>query len=200
MHMSPFRDSFLSFKEIRRVPVKVSNNNVVYATGMDSILNHHAVGDQTVNIILNDVLYIPNLSNNLFSTSNCMKHNIDVIFSDNLVVLKGKNSQVVGVGVMGGSGIFRLLLAPEQQTNHSAMVARSQLADIGLWHDQLGLISLDCIHMLGNDPGTSVLLKKGDSDTQNCAACADGKQRKKGPSKEPASRSMELLGCVHVNV
>ena len=127
MHMSPFRDSFMSFKETQNVPVRVGNNDVVYATSVGSILNYHTVGDQTVDVLLNDVLFVPDLSNNLFSTSSCMKHGINVIFSDDQVVLKSKNGQVLGIGIMRGSGIFCLMLSQEStEVKHSAMVTQSQ--------------------------------------------------------------------------
>ena len=87
-------------------------------------------------------------------------------------MLKSKNGQVLGVGIMGGSGIFHLMLLQEStEVKHSAMVAQSQRADISLWHDRLGHISTDSIHKLGNDPDVGVLLNNEDMSAHKCAAC-----------------------------
>ena len=90
-HMSPFRDLFLNFKNIRNIPIRVGNNEVVHATSMGNISIPLVANGQTMDVVLNNVLYMPDLSNNLFSTSSCMQHNINVIFSDNRVVLQHKD-------------------------------------------------------------------------------------------------------------
>ena len=83
----------------------------------------------------------------------------------------------------------------------SAMVAHvPSESDIGLWHDCLGHISIDCIRQMGTGVVSGVTFKYTNLHMQNCVACAEGKQHKQPRSTKPETRADAILQLVHTDI
>ena len=66
--MTGSRDCIEDYQQLpERYPVRVGNGEYLYATGIGSIPLVSTVGKKEYKLRLNDVLYIPNIVDNLFS-------------------------------------------------------------------------------------------------------------------------------------
>ena len=105
--MSPNREGFTNYKElVVKIPVRVRNNQVIYAVGKGDVSITLAVDHYIVDATLHNVYHVPGLCTNLFSTSSAMEQGLAIIFKDDKCVITNKLGVTVAYGVRGAGALF----------------------------------------------------------------------------------------------
>jgi len=137
-----------------------------------------------------DVLFVPDVSKNLFSVKAITENNGEVSFSKDKVEIKNmKNGETVLIGSKSENGLFMVNLNSEKE-----VLLTENEKDTVEWHRKLGHISVRNIKKLcGLCEGLPDFLTK----TKNvmCSICIEAKQVKKpfNTERERATRPLQLI-------
>lgn len=145
-----------------------------------------ATSNKGVLFNMKDVLFVPDLRENLMSVKMLARAGIDVVFSDNKALLK-KRGEILATGKLVGS-LYEIVLTLE---NVCANVCETDPGT--LWHRRLGHISqhgMDTMLREGMLQGIKKLPTVG-----FCEACVQGKQCREpfNGTRSHASRPLERI-------
>lgn len=120
-----------------------------------------------------DVLWVPELTENLFSVSSALNQGCDVKFTNNPAsVIFLKNGQIKLRGNRGARGLFTIQLEPASQDNPTSMDFSGVTLDE--WHQRFGHCSKDAIkELIRKDAITGIKITNSNNDP--CVCCAHGK-------------------------
>lgn len=175
-----------------------------------SAYTHYAYGRGDINIIafnnikwiekhLSDVLYVPEIHLNLFSSSCALDKGLKLT-SDNKKCELTKDGVVVAVGVRQ-KRLFKLMIhvepPPSSKTSIDASVhsAVKQPISLQLWHERIGHQHIAQVKRFLN----SMDISFEDDGSYACNDCIVGKQHRL-PFPISASRSLEPAALVHTDV
>lgn len=145
---------------------------------------------ETNNCILNDVLYVPDLSRNLMSVSAMTDKNLEVRFKKGKVQVY-KDNEVVLEGFKQQSGIYTV----ETSNIPEAMVSENT-QDLELIHKKLGHLSFENIKSLSKMvDGLNIACDKFGKERRICDVCTRAKQTRTsfGSERGKAQRPIELI-------
>lgn len=118
---------------------------------------------------LREVLYVPDLKENLFSISKAIENGNEVEFTGNKVVIK-KENRVCLIGGKTKNGLYTVKL------KHISPPAQRDMAAVTIaeWHKRFGHSSTAAIKQLAKS-GAVIGLKIDTNETSNCIDCITGK-------------------------
>lgn len=149
---------------------------------------------QGYDIIVKDVLCIPNLTTNLLSVSQLIKNNNSVSFSDNQCMIYNSKKELVAVAHLV-EGVYKLDLC-YTPLKTKCLLARDSAS---LWHRRLGHINTNDLNKMKNGAVEGVSYADSHEVTKsNCVVCCEGKQ-----SRLPfptGTRATKVLEIVHSDV
>lgn len=157
-----------------------------------------AIGRGTINLICNtnfgpkklslkDVLYIPSMSQNLFSTGRAASNGATTVFkSSGCEVIH--NGRLVARGFQASNGLCHLDI---KKIDGSAMITVTKRS-IENWHDSLGHVDSKIITEMVNNKSADGLEIVEPSKTPGCSACAEGKATRASHTMEPSFRPTEV--------
>lgn len=139
-------------------------------------------------LVLNNVLYVPNLACNLISVSQLIHDsNCVVTFSDKLCVIQDRTSRtVIGVGEQQ-NGVYHF------RTVTFVQACKTSGADsFTMWHRRMGHPSSQIVSLL-----PSIHVGKKDKHEQVCDICLRAKQARDVfiPSQNKANEPFDLIHC-----
>lgn len=149
-------------------------------------------------IIIKNVLYIPDFRLNLLSISHLMKDlNSQVVFDAVSCVIQDRTKgQMIGQGRQV-AGLYVLDSTSMSSTVSFNMIpsCSSVVVDVALWHSRLGHPSYDRVDLLKNVLGFN---KRNKDDSLHCSTCHLAKQ-KHLPFNPQQNRSLVAFELVHTD-
>ncbi|RVW95066.1 Retrovirus-related Pol polyprotein from transposon RE1 [Vitis vinifera] len=179
------------FKELDKTiisKVKIGNGEFISVKGKGTV----AIESLTGLKYITDVLYVPDIDQNLLSVGQLIEKGFKVIFEDKWCMIKdAKGRDVFKVKMRAKS--FALNLMEDEQIAFSSTVSNAELWNRRLGHfHHVGLLYMQKQNLVKGVP----LLEDKLAD---CVACQYGKQTRR-PFPQTAWRAMHKLQLVHTDV
>lgn len=192
-HMTRENKMLNNVQQVNSVKIKVASGEHILANQQGVVESDSA--------ILKDVLYVPELTRNLFSVSAATENGATVIFDEEKVQVC-KNAKVMLVGgeiVMEGKkndcGLYTINMEQKQE---EAMLTEKNTEEIKQWHKKMGHLNYEDMKKLGDMcAGVPEILKKADS--YFCDSCAMGKLVR-NPFNSVRQRAVRPLQIIHTDV
>lgn len=195
-HICRYREWFKDYKEHKTpIPITGCNNEKVYAEGCGSVEVTSIARGKQFAVVLTDVQYVPNISNNLFSQGaadskgigfNSKHGRLNAVGQDGLVFMQGRK--------VAGNMYVLDIHSPAR-----ACIAKSRRT-IEEWHNVLGHPSVNEIANLqkkGCTVGFEIVTQ--DKSVERCGACQLGKGHCASHPDSTRKRSEEVLHRIHVD-
>jgi hypothetical protein len=150
------------------------------------------VGNKQYEVVVNNVLCIPNLTTNLLSVSRIIASGNRVVFNKQGCFVYNSDNDCIGEAKLENE-VYRLNIVKSQQLIAASVTPSSQT-----WHRRLGHINSTDLSKMKNGAveGLSYPDKSGNLDKSSCTVCCEGKQSRL-PFPLSASRSKDVLELVH---
>lgn len=191
-HMSNRREWFINYKKLKQlIAVRVGNGETIYAEGRGDINVLAYNNENWVERHIADVLYLPKIHLNLFS-SNCAMDKGLKLQSDHskCVLLKGES--IVAVGVRKNKLFELQFKVIPVQNSEVSMNSAVKLSTLQLWHERLGHQNLNQVKIFLRNRNIKFT---EENVKQVCRGCALGKQHRAsfGISESKPSAPGELI-------
>jgi transposase InsO family protein len=175
-HMSPFRERFVTYRDIPARPITAANNRAFYAVGMGDLEIDVPNGASSTKVLLCDALYAPDLGLTVVSIGRIVKAGCTVEFEDGTCRIK-RNSNVIGNVPASANGLFKV--------DHALAAAESlERVDILTLHRRLGHIALNTIRTLVRNKAISGIHLIDDHPPFACDSCEYAKTTRKPIQKQ----------------
>ena len=180
------------------INVDLGDDHIIPATGQGRILVSSITGNSRKRVVLQDTLYVPQLSGNLLSVTHFMHHRAELNFAGkvcNIVdrcgdtILTGQlcgNMLVMDITVITNESeaanitIVDTFPSEDDKAPTAAMAARTTVistADLTTWHCRLGHLNTDTVSLMTNrDMVTGMTITRGSTLNTPCKPCVRGKQ------------------------
>ncbi|CAH2098391.1 unnamed protein product [Euphydryas editha] len=144
-------------------------------------------------IVVKEVLCVPNLTTNLLSVSKLIKNGNKVSFSEEHCYIRNRENVLIGIAEMT-NGVYSLKTKPVCLLAASATVA----SDI-IWHRRLGHINSSDMNIMKEGAVEGInYTNKADISKANCTVCCEGKQTRL-TFQNSSHRSETILEVVHAD-
>ena len=193
-HFSPYEELFDVLKPLSK-PIEINTaEGTAYGIAKGRIQLCVKAGDENIDIILNNVLYAPDMQSNLLSTTVLFDLGYEISMKPGVGTRILKNDDVVAETIREGK-LFRLAIpGPESM----AMAARTvQAEDVTVWHRRLAHMGEADVKKMEN-LAEGVKIKKG-TNVGVCGNCMAGKQHRT-PSYEPSMRAKKPGELIHIDM
>ena len=200
MHMTPDMEDFISFNEFEDpVKVNLADNSHLLATGCGQvgvrIFDINSPDKRTVDITLDDVLFVPDIQNKLFSIpSVTAKDGSVTLMKDSCVI--SKNGESLQIGSKCGK-LYKLNSVPIEQSCYLSAVAKQPLS---LWHLRFGHLNVNDVKLLHDQKMVTGMMLGSSDDVAGCHGCALGKSSRNPFPKKSTQKSTKPLQLVHSDV
>eukprot|EP00794_Sanderia_malayensis_P011553 gene11553-biopygen9222 len=185
---------YVAFK--KPLQVRIADNTVLHAYGKGTIPLLVHDGNETLNMSLKSVLYVPKIRNKLLSLPSLTEKGVEVQFkgqSCKLVI----NYKVYNIGHKHGK-LYKLNLEPENTCCYASTKATD---DLSLWHNRFGHLGYDNLKMLSDKSMVDGMEHKGKTEmNKECESCAFGKQNRSPFPKKSSHRCTQPLELIHSDV
>lgn len=162
-HMTSNRHWLTEYEQYSRPSkITIGDGSYIQAVGYGKIV--------TPKYIIKDVLYVPNLSFNLFSIGKAAEKGLDIVITGNIISIV-KNSREIIRGKREG-GIYTIQL--DVKIQHESLNIALISASLETWHQRLGHISKEVIKKMA-DSGIVSGLRIGEPKGNDCLECAQSK-------------------------
>lgn len=192
VHMTKHKNLFIEETNPDIKTIKVANNKSlsVHSSGKISLCVHNERGQQN-EILIKNVLYVPELATNLLSVSQIIKNGGQVEFNKNgCIILNQDNVAVATASLI--NNMYRLNVSAAH-----ACISDVIEQDVYLWHQRMGHLNFQSLNKLSENAAD---LKLGvPANNVKCITCQEGKQTRL-PFKTQGSQSKDLLELIHSDV
>uniref|UniRef100_M1C8D2 Uncharacterized protein n=1 Tax=Solanum tuberosum TaxID=4113 RepID=M1C8D2_SOLTU len=179
------------FKDLDRsfiFKVKIGNGEYLDARGRGTV----AIESLTGLKLIVDVLFVPNLDQNLLSVGQLLENGLKMLFEEKACVVKdADNKEMFKVKMRGKS--FALNLLDEEQVAVIKLENNSEL-----WHKRLRYFHHDAILFMKENQ-LAEGLPSLEKNLPACEACQYGKQTRL-PFQNSSWRAKQKLQLIHTNV
>src|ERR1700733_13405567 len=195
-HFSPHRDLFTTFHTLEEPIYTETAEGTAMGTGMGRItITVLGKDDTETDLELNDVIYAPNMSSNLFSLAAAYDKGFETRITPGYGLRIFHNDTIVAKSVRVAGGLFRLKTPIDSAFALAAQVTEpARELDIDIWHRRMGHLGEDNVRKLARMVEGMVI--KSRTEVGVCEACLEGKQHRQ-PSHQPATRATEPLELIH---
>jgi hypothetical protein len=191
-HFSPHKDLFDEIQTLKEAEeIETVEGNTVYGIGKGSIQITAIVDDKSIPITLTNVIYTPEMSSNLLSTSIILDLGFKISMKPDQGVNIFKDGRLI-VNTVHEGKLYRLKIM--NYTNKATIASTPREVDITVWHRCLGHMEEEYVWKLAS-MADGINITVG-SKLDICKSCLEGKQHRQ-PSREPIKNSQEPLGLIH---
>ena len=193
-HFSPYEQLFESLRYLP-APIEINTaEGTAYGIAKGRIHLSVKSGDESTDIILNNVMYAPDMQSNLLSTTVLYDLGFEISMKPGVGTRIIKNAEVLAETIRDGK-LFRLAIPGPQSM---AMAARTVHAeDVTVWHRRLAHMGEGDVRKMENlAEGVKI---RQDSSLGICGYCLAGKQHRQ-PSKEKGLRAMKAGELIHIDM
>lgn len=186
-HMSNRREWFVDFIDINPEEITIGNGDKVHAIGRGDIQILSFDGDKWIERRLLNVLYVPKLCTNLFSSTKAMD-NGHTLRSDKLKLELLDKSRVVAVEARRGT-MFRMLFKVIETGSEMANLAVN-VSTLKTWHKRLGHQNAAHVRSFLKSSGINFI-----DENFECDGCSYGKEHRLSfeHRKEKSSKCGEII-------
>jgi hypothetical protein len=175
-HMSPFRERFVTYRDIPARPITAANNRAFYAVGMGDLEIDVPNGASSTKVLLRDALYAPDLGLTVVSIGRIVKAGCTVEFEGGTCKIK-RDGHVIGNVPASANGLFKV--------EHALAAAESiERVDILTLHRRLGHIALNTIRNLVRNKAIAGIHLIDDNPSLACDSCEYAKTTRKPIQKQ----------------
>lgn len=195
-HMTFERNCLSNYVEFKKpCTVNLGDNRSILAYGKGTYHVKAAVDDHTQKIALQEVLYLPELENNLLSVNAMVKRGATVTFKENRCEIS-RNSKILAEGEVQGK-LYVLKIMKE----HVNVAKQQPNADRYIWHCRFGHLGMNNVNKLIDEGMVSGMdsVSKTNED-RFCEACTKGKQHRCPYPKTADYRASEPFELIHSDV
>lgn len=187
-HMTSHREFFSNFVELAPSPVR-TGGTVIHSVGEGSVTLNIKRNDTTIEVTLNHVLYVPELTANLISVKFLAKKlNILTVFdADNCKLIDKHTKQILATGTSKGENLYYL-----DTVKNTAMI-NTKSESINMWHKRLAHLSYPGLQRLKS---MAYGINFSD-DPDNCVPCIKGKIHRQPFPNQKVKRAKDVLELVH---
>ena len=194
-HFSPYRDLFETFHELEEYIYIETAEGTAVGTGIGTMTVTVLGGDDTeTDLKLNDVIYAPNMSSNLFSLTAAYDRGFETRMTPGYGLRIFYRESVIATAVRTNGGLFRLRTPVDAYALAAQAPAPTPELDVNVWHRRMGHLGEENVRKLAKMvAGMKIKLR---TSVGVCEACLEGKQTRQ-PSHQPATRAKEPLELIH---
>lgn len=196
-HMTFRHDWFSEIRTCDSKYVSLGDETSCKVKGHGTIHIKRLVNDKWLDGKLENVLYVPNLSKNLFSVGACINKDYKVTFRKKQVHM---NNELKAQGMKQDNNLFRMLIKVECRNDGNLAV----VSNLKRWHERLGHVNFRNIHQLCKEGLIGGSMKGNGSNKDTfCEACQYGKQHRlpfNSIAKRDSIRRNDSQRCVRTNV
>src|SRR5277367_3228690 len=191
-HFSPHRNLFETFHKLDKPTVIETAEGTAIGTGIGTItLTVMGGDDMEAELQLNNVVYAPNMSSNLFSLTAAYDRGYETRITPGHGLRIFHRETIVATTTRIVGGLFRLRTTADSYAMAAQTVTETtHELEINIWHRRMGHLGEDNIRKLAkmvDGMGVKVRTSVG-----VCEACLEGKQHRQ-PSHQLATRVQESL-------
>src|SRR5579859_988706 len=195
-HFSPHKDLFTTLRKLEEPICIETAEGTAIRVGVGSVtLTVLGKDDLETDLQLNDVIYAPSMSSNLFSLAAAYDRGYETRMTPGYGVRVFRGEELVATTTRAAGGLFRLRTPSDAAFAYAAQVtSATPELDIDIWHRRMGHLGEDNVRKLAkmvDGMGIKVRTIVG-----VCEACLEGKQHRQ-PSHQPATRAKEPLELIH---
>src|SRR5579859_8093398 len=194
-HFSPHRDLFETFHKLDEPMVIETAEGTAIGTDIGTItLTVLSGNDMEMDLQLNNVIYAPSMSSNLFSLAAASDKGYETQMTPGYGVRIFHREELVAATTRVAGGLFRLKTPTDAFAYAAQVTSVTPELDIDIWHRRMRHLSEDNVRKLAkivDGMGIKVRTTVG-----VCEACLEGKQHRQ-LSHQPATRAKEPLELIH---
>lgn len=181
------------------VEIVVANGQKVSAEYCGDVTMYSVVGETVKKCEAKNVLYLPQLSCNLFSVKRIAKSGLRVCFDGEKAEIL-HNDTVVADGQLRGK-LYELNIFCKRSEMGSALVTGKVSRNAVLWHQRYGHVGCDSLRELVRfDMVNGLTLTNFDADAVVCEPCLSGKIERLPFGSAEERRSSRVLELIHSDV
>ena len=177
--------------------VTLGDGHVLEATGIGAVELQASLGNGTTRrCTLHNVLYVPQLSYNLFSVSRATEMGKTTSFDKTSCRVYDANEKLIAIGSKVGSLYYLNCYS------HQVNVADNQCCETkeDVWHRRLGHLGKQSMQKLAKNELVVGFEYDVSKEIHFCEPCALGKHHRSSFPNDGGKRSEEPLGLVHSDV
>ena len=196
-HMTSEKSDLVNYKEFRSpMEVILADRSAVLSYGSGDVNIRIFNGEEAVDILFINVLYVPKLVKRLISISQVTNKGAEVKFTGNSCILVNCSKQYL-FGHKHGK-LWKLNSSPEASC---CLSYTSKKDSLFLWHLRYGHLNHSDVRKLKTENMVSGMkLNLKDRMDEHCEGCALGKQSRYPFPKKSLSKTSEILELVHSDV
>lgn len=193
-HMSFRQEWFIDLDGSYKETVSLGDDSVCKVMGRGTILIKRLVNNEWLDGKLENVLYIPSLRRNLFSSEVCTEKGCILKLETNDVRVY-RERKILAYGVKQNNNLFRMMFKVIERDEINSASSK----DIGTWHQRLGHINRQSLLGMANQQ-----LIKGITasrlDDFFCESCQFGKQHRLPCKSREHKRKTEVGEFIHADL
>jgi transposase InsO family protein len=194
-HFSPNRSLFKTFRTLDEpIPIETAQGTAIGIGTGTITLTVLGKDDIETELQLNNVIYAPNMTSNLFSLMAAYDRGFETRITPGygLRIFHGETLVATTVRVRGG--LFRLKTTTDSYAMAAQVPETTPELDIDIWHRRMGHLGEDNVRKLAKMVDGMKI--KARTTVGVCGSCLEGKQTRQ-PSHLPATRAKEPLELIH---
>ena len=180
-HITNKMEFFKNFTTIKHgdKPIKTADDQILQAVGFGDIKIRTRVEGNWALATLEDVLYVPGLSTNLFSIGAVVDHGIKVTFiSTGLTLINRADGKVIAIGHRAHQKLNRMDMESILPESMAYGLGASTSNSLQVWHQRLGHINNGTILKMIRLQAVDGLTINNSSATPFCEGCIMGKHHR----------------------
>ncbi|GBE88951.1 Retrovirus-related Pol polyprotein from transposon TNT 1-94 [Sparassis crispa] len=205
-HMSPYRDAFVTFKAIGLKPITAADGRKFHATGEGTMRIEIPNGDQSTTVMLEDVLYAPEIAFALIPIARADTAGYSTTFENGECRLYSRrHSRTIG-RIPSTNGLYKVEHPKSREVASVAEESKDECALVSLsvmdFHRRMGHIAPAIAeHLVCEGRVKGIQLTDKASPDKNCESCIQAKiTRQPVPKEREGGRAKELGDRIHSDV
>lgn len=192
-HMTYSRDVLENFQTLQTpIKINIANGTSIEAIGEGSARLKIAIHGKTVNVLLHNVLYVPNLAGSLISVIQLQDRGILTHTTKHGELLLELDGKVIGRAVRVGKTYTLASTVERNESAYSATVENENLT----WHRRFGHLGTKTLAKAHQ--ATHGLKKPITSLSEPCEICIQSKMIR-SINRQPPERTLQVLGRIHTD-
>lgn len=194
-HMTMNRHWLRDYKEYQKdVPVRVGNKDLIYGKGTGKVDAISFIGKKQIKVTIHDVMYVPDISDNLFSAGQADERGLTHKGSKGKITFLDGN-KVVATGQKVHGNLYRMNLKVPMRAN----IAKKERT-LEEWHEIIGHTSFEKLKEMENKGSVDGFKIVSTSKGDGCGSCQLGKGHKASHGDSGRIRADEVLHRVHMDL
>ena len=155
------------------------------------------IGGKVGICVFHHVLYVPDLTTNLFSVKAVTQKGFKVLFEGEACQIKNNQGDLLGQGSVEGK-LFKLNCEPCEI--HAAAIAENNVSEVDVWHQRLGHVNDHTLKKIVQEELMTGLKFPKSQTVSFCEGCVKGEATRLPIKPVGEIRSTKMLELVHSDV